>query len=278
MSIRLFACAVVLFIFSTGSSASHFLEPIGTEIPRIAPKDRFFLQSGVTLVRSDASSTVRNDDLSAPLVLEYGLSDRNQIAFEADILFRDEDGGLSKGGEKGPNEIAVGFRHLLRGDPESEESHSHSHGESKYECDCLKGNPLAFELEFAPSSDNTRGSEVKVMFLYAQNVFERHHLFLNAGFANEGHVHASGTHGYHAHYLYNAAYMVPLNRELLHGAVELNGRVTPGQTGDRAEWILRPQLIWFSLRHSLAVKFGIAFGISHDDPERGGSLLVSRMF
>ena len=116
------------------------------------------------------------------------------------------------------------------------------------------------------------------MFLYAQNVFERHHLFLNAGFSSEQEVEDDNSLKYSPHVIYNAAYLAPLNRELLHGGVELNGKVRLGATGDRAEWILRPQLIWFSPKHSLAVKFGFAFGISHDDPERGGSLLISRLF
>lgn len=282
MLMRIISCLVLLFGISTNVWASHFLEPIGTKIPRIAPQGRFFLQSGVTLVRSDASATVKDNDISTPIVLEYGLDPKSQISFEANLLFQDDVTGVNVPANKGPDEIAFGFRHLLIGEPEATESeeheHGHAHHESKYRCDCLSGAPLAFEIEFAPSTDMTRGAEVKLMLLYARNVYESHHLFLNAGIEFEGHVHANGTHGYHTHVLYNAAYLVPLNRELLHAALELNGKVAPGSTGDRVEWILRPQLIWYLPEYSLALKAGPAFGVSHGDPERGGSLLVSRMF
>lgn len=278
MFIHLFSGWVLLFGISTNVWASHFLEPIGTEIPRIAPEGRFFIQSGVRLVKSDASATVQNDDIFVPVVLEYGLGHKSQFAFEADMLVQDEAAGRNVPANKGPSEIAFAFRHLLRGDAEDAgEEHMGGHSESKYECNCLSGEPLAFELEFAPSTSKTRGAEVKLMFLRAQNVLKTHHLFLNAGVAFEGEV-EDNAHVYTPHVLYNAAYMVPLNRELLHGAVELNGKVKPGSAGDRAEWILRPQVIWYSPQNSMAVKFGIAFGISHDDPERGGSLLVSRLF
>ena len=160
--IRLFMCVGLVLYIPAVSLAAHFLEPIGTEIPKIAPEGRVFLQSGLILSQSDAAGGRQLDSVKAPLVVEIGVGPNTQINFEADILFKAEavvDRNLVN--RDGSDELAFGLRHRFR-----EES---AHGDE-----------MAFEIELAPSVVRNGANEFKFLFVWGGHVFGGNHLFVFA--------------------------------------------------------------------------------------------------